>query len=47
MDLVLAGLRVALAYTNDGLLNALVAAGFAPGEEEEECADDPDACVVV
>jgi hypothetical protein len=34
MNLALAGLRVALAYLNDRLPNALVTAGFAPGEEE-------------
>ena len=35
MNLVVAGLRAALAYINDRLPNAPVAAGFAPGEEKE------------
>src|ERR1017187_1068598 len=39
MNLVLTGLRAALAYTNDRLPNALMAAGFAPGREEAEGAD--------
>jgi hypothetical protein len=34
MNLALAGPGVALAYTNHHLPNALVTAGFAPGEEE-------------
>jgi hypothetical protein len=38
MSLGLDGRR-GLAYTNDRLPNALVAAGFAPGEEEAERAD--------
>jgi hypothetical protein len=37
MNLALADSRVALAYLNDRLPDALVTAGFAPGEEETGC----------
>jgi hypothetical protein len=46
MALALAGLRAALAQTNDGPPNALMIAGFAPGEERHRRGSRPDAVIV-